>query len=69
MILTGKVFDHPLDDSPRVNSSNSPSMPIIGPQHYTNEQPKITVSINDVSPAQPGKKLSTMFSAAPATDE
>jgi hypothetical protein len=53
--LIGKGFDHPLDDSPKANSFNSPSMPITGLRHYTNVQPKTTVSIDDALLAEPGK--------------
>jgi hypothetical protein len=69
MILIGKVFNHHLDNSPRVDSFNLPSMPTTGPRHYTNKQPKTTVSIDNVSPAEAGRKLLTMFYAAPATDK
>jgi hypothetical protein len=65
--LIGKGFNHPLDDSPKANSFNSPSMPITGLRHYTNVQPKTTVSIDDALLAEPAKKLLTMSSDAPET--
>jgi hypothetical protein len=67
--LIGKGFDHPLDDSPKADSFNSPSMPITGLRHYTNVQPKTTVLIDDALLAEPGKKQLTMSSDAPETAE
>jgi hypothetical protein len=62
----GTVFDPPLINYQKVDSSNSPSMPTTRPQRCTNEQLKMTVLTDAVSHVDAWKRTSIIVLQYPS---